>query len=48
MADLIKTTDFMAIFDDIKACVPYLPPTVLAFVGFRKAWSFIKSVVAGA
>ena len=48
MSTLIAETDFMAIFSDIKACVPYLLPTVLAFVGFRKAWSFIKSVVAGA
>lgn len=48
MAEIIKEVDFMAIFADVKACVPYLLPACLGFLGLRKAWSFIQSVLVGA
>lgn len=48
MAELIKEVDFSAIFTEVKACVPYLLPAVIGFMGFRKAWSWIQGAIAGA
>lgn len=48
MADLVTSADFMGIFNEIKALIPVILPTVVAFLGFRKAWSFLRGEIAGA
>lgn len=48
LAKIIKDIDFMVIFDEVKACVPYILPAVIGFVGFRKAWNWVVGSIQGA
>lgn len=48
MAELVKSSDLMTIFNEIKSLIPVILPTVVAFLGFRKAWSFLRGQIAGA
>ncbi len=36
------------IFVEVKELIPIVAPAVIAFLGFRKAWSFLRSAIAGA
>ena len=38
----------MGVFDSVTDVIPIVVPVVIAFIGFRKAWSFLVSQVAGA
>lgn len=44
----ITSSTFLAIFDEIKSLIPIVAPAVVGFLGFRKAWGFLKSAIAGA
>lgn len=47
--DKIITADMMTgIFTEIKNLVPIVLPTVVAFLAFRKGWSFLLGAVRGA
>ena len=48
MAELITSEMCMGVFDEIKDLIPIILPTVVAFLGLRKAWSFLHSQLAGA
>ena len=43
------TSDMLsAVFDEVKDLIPIVAPAVIAFLGFRKAWSFLRGAIAGA
>lgn len=43
------TQDMMAgVLTEIKSLLPLVAPAVIGFIGFRKAWGFIKSAIKGA
>lgn len=44
----ITSDTMLAVFDEIKDLIPIVAPAVIAFLGFRKAWSFLRSSIAGA
>lgn len=44
----ITSDVMMGVFNDIKGLIPIVAPAVIAFLGFRKAWSFLRSAIAGA
>ena len=48
MAELLTGVDFTIILDEIKAVIPVILPVTLGFMGFRKAWAFLKGQVASA
>lgn len=44
----ITSEDMLAVFTEIKSLIPIVAPAVIGFLGFRKAWSFLRSAIAGA
>lgn len=44
----ITSATMMEVFTEIKSLIPIVAPAVIAFLGFRKAWSFLRSAIAGA
>lgn len=44
----ITSETMLAVFDEIESLIPIVAPAVIAFLGFRKAWSFLRSAIAGA
>lgn len=44
----ITSDVMMSVFNDIKGLIPIVAPAVIAFLGFRKAWAFLRSAIAGA
>lgn len=43
------TADMMTgVLTEIKSLLPIVAPAVIGFIGFRKAWGFIKSAIKGA
>ncbi len=44
----ITSGTFLTIFDEIKSLIPIVAPAVVGFLGFRKAWGFLRSAIAGA
>ena len=48
MWDSITSESLLSILDEIKALIPIVVPTVVGFLGFRKAWGFLKSAIKGA
>ena len=46
--DGLTSSMFTGVLDDCIALVPILLPTIIGFLGFRKAWQFIKSQIQGA
>ena len=44
----ITSDTMMGVFSEIKSLIPIVAPAVIAFLGFRKAWSFLRSAIAGA
>lgn len=48
MAELVKASDLAGLLGDIKDLIPIVLPTVVGFLGFRKAWAFLKSQIKSA
>lgn len=48
MWDGITSESLLSILDEIKALIPIVVPTVVGFLGFRKAWGFLKTAIKGA
>ena len=46
--DGITTSMLMGVFDQVTALVPTVAGVVIAFIGFRKGWSFLRGAIAGA
>lgn len=44
----VTTAMMSGVFDEVKSLIPVVAPAVIAFLGFRKAWSFLRSAIAGA
>lgn len=44
----ITSDTMLEVFKEIKSLIPIVAPAVIAFLGFRKAWSFLRSAIAGA
>lgn len=44
----ITTAMMLGLLDEIKDCLPVVAPAVIGFLGFRKAWGFIRSAIKGA
>lgn len=44
----VDSTMLLGILDEIKDLIPIVVPTVVGFLGFRKAWGFLKSAIKGA
>lgn len=44
----ITSSMMLALLDEIKACLPVVAPAVVGFLGFRKAWGFIRGAIKGA
>jgi hypothetical protein len=43
------TSDMMSeVFTEVKSLIPIVAPAVIAFLGFRKAWAFLRSAIARA
>ena len=48
LASLVTQEAIGGVFDEIKSLVPVILPTVIAFLAFRKGWSFLKGEVRSA
>lgn len=48
MAEIVKASDLAGLLSEIKELIPIILPTVVGFLGFRKAWSFLKSQIKSA
>lgn len=46
--DSVTTESLMTVFDSVTDLIPVVVPVVIAFIGFRKAWGFLKSQIKGA
>lgn len=44
----VTTAMMSEVFTEVKSLIPVVAPAVIAFLGFRKAWSFLRSAIAGA
>ena len=44
----VTTDSLMEVFGDVTDLVPIVVPVVIAFIGFRKAWGFLKSQIKSA
>lgn len=44
----VTTAMMSGIFDEVKGLIPIVLPTVVAFLAFRKGWSFLLGAVRGA
>ena len=44
----LTSASFAGVLNGCMELVPLLLPTVIGFLAFRKAWSFLKSTIAGA
>jgi hypothetical protein len=42
------TIDLNGVFNSVIAVVPYAIPVVVAFLGFKKGYSFLKKQIKGA
>ena len=45
--DSVTTETLMGIFTSVTDIIPIVVPVVIAFIGFRKAWGFLKSEIWG-
>lgn len=48
MSTVVTSAMLNGIFDEIKALIPIILPTVITFLAFRKGWSFLKGEIKGA
>lgn len=48
MSELVTADMFTGLLSEIKSLIPVLLPTVVGFLGFRKAWSFLKGQIKSA
>jgi len=44
----VTSDSLMGIFNEVTSLVPIVIPVVIAFIGFRKGWGFLKSAVGNA
>lgn len=44
----ITSTMLLEVLTEIKAVLPIVVPTAVGFLGFRKAWGFLKGCIKGA
>lgn len=44
----ITSADMLGVLTEIKTLIPIVAPAVIGFLGFRKAWGFLRSAIAGA
>lgn len=44
----ITSTMMLDVFDEVKTLLPIVAPAVIGFLGFRKAWAFLRGAIAGA
>ena len=44
----VTSESLMTVFDSVTELVPVVVPVVIAFIGFKKAWGFLKSAIKGA
>ena len=44
----LTSASFAGVLNGCMELVPLLLPTVIGFLAFRKAWTFLKSTIAGA
>lgn len=44
----LTSSSFAGVLNGCMELVPLLLPTVIGFLAFRKAWTFLKSTIAGA
>lgn len=47
-ATALADVDFAGVFADIKSIIPIIAGPVVGFIGFRKAWGFLKGQLRGA
>ena len=43
-----STLDLNSVFNSVISVVPYAIPVVLAFIGFKKGYAFLKKQIKGA
>lgn len=48
MSEIVTAEMFSGLLDEIKSLIPVLLPTVIGFMGFRKAWAFLKGQIKSA
>lgn len=48
LVDALSGVDFGIILDSVLAIMPIVIPVVLAFLGFRKGYAFLKRQIRGA
>ena len=46
--DTITSEMLMGVFNQVTGLVPVVAGVVIAFIGFRKGWSFLRGAIAGA
>lgn len=44
----ITSTSLLEVFTETKDLIPIVGPAVVGFLGFRKAWGFLKGAIKGA
>jgi len=44
----ITSSMMLELLTEIKNCLPIVAPAVIGFLGFRKAWGFIRGAIKGA
>ena len=45
MFSSVTSDILMGVFDNVTSLIPIVVPVVVAFIGFRKAWGFLKSSI---
>ena len=44
----VTSSTMLEVFSEVKSLIPIVAPAVIGFLGFRKAWAFLRSAIAGA
>lgn len=44
----ITSSMMLDVFSEVKSLLPIVAPAVIGFLGFRKAWAFLRGAIAGA
>ena len=45
MFEGITSDVFLGVFDEVKNLIPIVIPAVVAFLGFRKGWQFLRGAL---
>ena len=43
----ITSAMMLEVFSEVKSLLPIVAPAVIGFLGFRKAWAFLRGAIAG-